>query len=375
MYHKIRINTNLRLLLLNEPQCCLCGRGGTFKCFVALGAARRGGRPDNSGAAVAAWQPARPAVTMTSHQHIRDLFCSQNFQEEEEEEASLARLCVTAQEDHNLLQDHRVLNNLLFREKFQHREDYFSTVQTKLKPHMRKIVTDWMLEVCQDHQCQPQVFFLAVNYLDRFLSSVAISKTQFQLCAAVCILLASKFSQVVPISTEKLAVYTDHSVTTEELRLWEVQVLAVLEWELSSVTAHSFLEQLTSRAGLLGSQVSSRTLYSQAETIAALAATEYKFVLARQSVLAAAALAAAVREEGRLEEEEVVKRLAMEVESSVSEITFYQRHLTALCHQLSWLDPATGKEVEHCQQDTAPPRPAAPATPTDCLTVLHVVAA
>ena len=267
---------------------------------------------------------------------------------------------VEAARDPVVLGSARVLTNMLAQERTAEpaRTDYCNTIQTSIAPHMRKIVTDWMLEVCQDHQCQPQVFFLAVNYLDRFLSSVAISKTQFQLCAAVCILLASKFSQVVPISTEKLAVYTDHSVTTEELRLWEVQVLAVLEWELSSVTAHSFLEQLTSRAGLLGGSVSSRTLYSQAETIAALAATEYKFVLARQSVLAAAALAAACRHQVQSPQVflQTVKACADLVRADITEIIVCATHLLELPFVTS-----TAKRVD--------PEPARPLTPDDMLNI------
>merc|ERR1712204_139639 len=137
-----------------------------------------------------------------------------------------------------------------------------------------------MLEGCEDQQCQPEVFFLSVNYLDRFLSTVNIKKNQFQLCASVCILLASKFSQVVPITTEKLVIYTDNSVTVEEIRQWEIKILNVLQWELSSVTTHSFLEHF-----IPGLSLSSR-VRRQAETIAAMAATEYKFILAKDSVIA-----------------------------------------------------------------------------------------
>ena len=48
--------------------------------------------------------------------------------------------------------------------------EYFSKVQIEIKPHMRKIVSDWMLEVCQELCCQPEVFCLAMNLMDRFLA-------------------------------------------------------------------------------------------------------------------------------------------------------------------------------------------------------------
>jgi len=202
---------------------------------------------------------------------------------------------VPAMLDQVILTDSRVLENMLNEESLVTKPNYISKVQSHIAPHMRKIVTDWMLEVCEDQQCQPEVFFLAVNYLDRFLSTVNINKSQFQLCASVCILLASKFSQVVPITTEKLVIYTENSVTFEELRQWEIMILNVLQWELSSVTTHSFLEHFIHELNL-SSKVNIDKVRSHAETIAAMAATEYQFILAKQSIIAAAALAVAVNE-------------------------------------------------------------------------------
>merc|ERR1712083_445781 len=144
--------------------------------------------------------------------------------------------------DSIMLSDNRVLENMLNAEIEVTVEDYCAKKESNLSPHMRKIVTDWMLEVCEDQQCKPEVFFLSINYLDRFVSAVNIKKNQFQLCASVCILLASKFSQVVPITTDKLVIYTDTSVTVEELRQWEIKILNVLQWDLSSVTTHTFIE-------------------------------------------------------------------------------------------------------------------------------------
>merc|ERR1712050_753296 len=149
---------------------------------------------------------------------------------------------VPAEIDPVIAHDNRVLENMLNAENEVTVEDYCGNKDSNLAPHMRKIVTDWMLEVCEDQQCKPEVFFLSINYLDRFLSALNIKKNQFQLCASVCILLASKFSQVVPITTDKLVIYTDSYVTAQELRQWEIKILNVLQWELSSVTTHSFLQ-------------------------------------------------------------------------------------------------------------------------------------
>ena len=57
-------------------------------------------------------------------------------------------------EDPVLVQDKRVLNNLIQRQSSSktkpNPDDYFENVQSEIKPHMRKIVCDWMLEVTEE---------------------------------------------------------------------------------------------------------------------------------------------------------------------------------------------------------------------------------
>lgn len=56
-----------------------------------------------------------------------------------------------------------------------------------------------------------------MNYLDRFLSVESTSKTRLQLLGATCMFLASKMKETVPLSVEKLCIYTDNSVHPGEL--------------------------------------------------------------------------------------------------------------------------------------------------------------
>ena len=47
-----------------------------------------------------------------------------------------------------LLEDSRVFRNMLNTEEFYISDtNYFENIQKEIKPHMRKLVTDWMLEV------------------------------------------------------------------------------------------------------------------------------------------------------------------------------------------------------------------------------------
>lgn len=56
-----------------------------------------------------------------------------------------------------------------------------------------------------------------MNYLDRFLSVEPTKKTRLQLLGATCMFLASKMKETVPLTAEKLCIYTDNSVRPSEL--------------------------------------------------------------------------------------------------------------------------------------------------------------
>jgi len=150
--------------------------------------------------------------------------------------------------------------------------------------------------VCEEQRCQPEVFHLAINYMDRFLSEVRITKSQFQLLSCVCLFLASKFKETCPLPAENLVIYTDSSVTVQEITQWELMVLNVLHWDLSSVTPYSILDNiLRSSQNANSYNLDISTVRRHSETFIALAATEPDFMGYSPAVIAAASLGAAVR--------------------------------------------------------------------------------
>ncbi|XP_052546524.1 G1/S-specific cyclin-D2 isoform X6 [Tympanuchus pallidicinctus] len=147
--------------------------------------------------------------------------------------------------DPSLLYDDRVLHNLLtIEERYLPQCSYFKCVQKDIQPFMRRMVATWMLEVCEEQKCEEEVFPLAMNYLDRFLAVVPTRKCHLQLLGAVCMFLASKLKETIPLTAEKLCIYTDNSIKPQELLEWELVVLGKLKWNLAAVTPHDFIEHI-----------------------------------------------------------------------------------------------------------------------------------
>ena len=125
-----------------------------------------------------------------------------------------------AKADLQMTRDPRIVDNMLLLEKSTIPHcDYFATVQTDIKPFMRKLVTIWMLELCDEQRVEEQVFPLAINFMDRFLCVCNISRQQLQLLGATCLLVAAKIRQCHALPVDLLCAYTDCTITPEQVKV------------------------------------------------------------------------------------------------------------------------------------------------------------
>ncbi|XP_058836317.1 G1/S-specific cyclin-D3-like [Topomyia yanbarensis] len=198
-----------------------------------------------------------------------------------------------AEPDPTMVADVRVIQNLISLERLTIPPcNYFGSVQRDIKPNMRKIVTTWMLEVCDEQKCEEQTFPLAVNFFDRFLCACAIDRYHLQLLGCCALLLASKIRQCHPLTVDVLSAYTDHAVSPDQIRSWELLLISKLGWNITAVTAFDYVDQILERAKW-GSDDS--RLREHAHTLIHVCSTETIFMQLEPSLLAAACIASATR--------------------------------------------------------------------------------
>lgn len=63
--------------------------------------------------------------------------------------------------------------------------------QPDITDGMRRILVDWLVEVAEEYQLHAETLYLAVNFLDRFLSCMSVLRGKLQLVGTAAILLAS----------------------------------------------------------------------------------------------------------------------------------------------------------------------------------------
>ncbi|XP_076622037.1 cyclin E isoform X2 [Colletes latitarsis] len=111
-----------------------------------------------------------------------------------------------------------------------------------LQPRMRAILLDWLIEVCEVYKLHRETYYLAMDYIDRYLSiHQNVPKNQLQLIGITCLFIAAKVEEIYPPKIAEFAYVTDGACTEEEILGKELVILKGLGWNLSPVTTPGWL--------------------------------------------------------------------------------------------------------------------------------------
>lgn len=132
--------------------------------------------------------------------------------------------------------------------------------QPDITNSMRAILVDWLVEVGEEYKLQNETLYLAVNYIDRFLSSMSVLRGKLQLVGTAAMLLASKFEEIYPPEVAEFVYITDDTYTKKQVLKMEHLVLKVLSFDLAAPTINQFLTHYILNHSV-GKQVESLAMY------------------------------------------------------------------------------------------------------------------
>ncbi|KAK4724311.1 hypothetical protein R3W88_027090 [Solanum pinnatisectum] len=133
------------------------------------------------------------------------------------------------------------LHSLEVEERRRPLSNYMEKVQNNVIPSMRTVLVDWLVEVTEEYKLVSDTLYLAVSYIDRFLSSHILVMDKLQLLGVSCMLVASKYEEISPPHVEDFCYITDNTYTREEVVNMERDLLSFLNFEISSPTTITFL--------------------------------------------------------------------------------------------------------------------------------------
>ena len=117
--------------------------------------------------------------------------------------------------------------------------------QDDLEWKMRGILVDWLIEVHTRFRLLPETLFLAVNIIDRFLSTKVVPLDKLQLVGVTAMFIASKYEEVLSPHVGNFVHVADDGFTVEEVLCAERYTLQTLKYDLSYPNPMNFLRRVS----------------------------------------------------------------------------------------------------------------------------------
>lgn len=153
-----------------------------------------------------------------------------------------------------------------------------------LKPRMRSILVDWLVEVHLKFRLIPETLLLAINLMDCFLTEEDIGVDKLQLLATGCLFLAAKYEEVWSPTVKNYAYVTDGASTVEDILGAEKFILKTLNFNLSYPNPMNFLRRISKADNY---DINTRTM---GKYLLEITVMDYNFLGTRPSLCTAAAM-------------------------------------------------------------------------------------
>lgn len=160
----------------------------------------------------------------------------------------------------------------------------YMDMQTDIRPDMRRVLIDWLVEVHTMFNLKPETLFLGINILDRFLSVKVVQRSRLQLVGSAAMFVASKYEEMYAPEVEDFVYVSDKAFNREDVLHCESVVCNRLGFVFSVPTPFHFAQRFAKVAAL--NERNEHFMYYLME----LALLEYSFLKYTPSMIAASAV-------------------------------------------------------------------------------------
>eukprot|EP01012_Entosiphon_sulcatum_P002843 TRINITY_DN10701_c0_g1_i1.p1 TRINITY_DN10701_c0_g1~~TRINITY_DN10701_c0_g1_i1.p1 ORF type:complete len:719 (-),score=62.05 TRINITY_DN10701_c0_g1_i1:65-2173(-) len=203
--------------------------------------------------------------------------------------------------------------------------------QPDINDRMRMVLVDWLVDVHAKLRFKPNVLYLTVNILDRYLARVEVTRGDLQLVGAAAMLLAAKYEETIAPVAKDFVTLCANSFSRAEILLKEKEILEALQFVLTVPTVCDFLQ----RALQVGQSDPVTCLVSQ--YFAELWLTDYTLLSYLPSAVAAASVLLGRRVSGCTQ---------LWGENMLAATMYHEAHLVALADQLCALARAQHSRIQ-----------------------------
>ncbi|ESQ27072.1 hypothetical protein EUTSA_v10018503mg [Eutrema salsugineum] len=167
--------------------------------------------------------------------------------------------------------------------------DFMKRTQRDVTQTMRGILVDWLVEVSEEYTLVPDTLYLTIYLIDWYLHGNYMERQRLQLLGITCMLIASKYEEILAPRIEEFCFITDNTYTRDQVLEMESQVLKHSSFQIYAPTSKTFLRRFL-RAAQASYVNPSREMELLANYLTELTLIDYQFLKFLPSVIAASAV-------------------------------------------------------------------------------------
>jgi hypothetical protein len=162
--------------------------------------------------------------------------------------------------------------------------------QSEITWEMRETLVDWLLQVHLRYHMLPETLWIAINLVDRFLSKRVVSVAKLQLVGVTCMLVASKYEEILAPSVDEFVFLCENGYSRDEILKGEGIILQTLEFRVSQYCSpYSWMRKISKADDY---DIQTRTL---GKFLTELTLLDHRFLAVKPSLVAAVGMYAARR--------------------------------------------------------------------------------